>query len=113
VVKVSEVPDIKLERSVSGRGRIKKERYTVGSLPFPRGSASAIYNQHWRRVFKPSLIEWAAMSEDPFGTNVEMDEAVEGLWAEIFPSIASEVNGSQGRPAIIQIVCHIVHSDSY
>ncbi|KAF8803015.1 hypothetical protein BYT27DRAFT_7305696 [Phlegmacium glaucopus] len=95
---------VSLVRTTTGRGRVKKEKFTVTSLPFPRGSGGTAYSQRWRRVFKPSLIEWAATYEDPFGTNAEMDTVVEGLWAQIFPTLATAVvDGGEGRAAIIQV----------
>jgi hypothetical protein len=104
VVKVFKSAPVKLECSGSGHGRVKKEKYTVASLPFPGGSATTGYSQRWRRTFKPSLIEWAATLEDPFGTNAVMDAAVEALWIQIFPTLATAVNGGESRAAIIQVV---------
>lgn len=95
-----------LVRTATGGGCVKKEKFTVTSLPFPRGSGGTAYGQRWRRVFKPSLIEWAATYEDPFGTNAEMDDVVEGLWAQIFPTLATAVvDGGESRGAVIQVVC--------
>jgi hypothetical protein len=104
LVKVFEPAAVKLERSASGRSHIKKEKYTVASLPFPRGSAGNTSLQRWRRVFKPSLIEWAATFEDPFGTNAEMDTIVEALWSRLFPTLTTAVNEGEGRAVITQIV---------
>jgi hypothetical protein len=104
LVKVFEPATVKLERSVSGRSHVKKEKYTVASLPFPRGSASNTYTQRWRRIFKPSLIEWAATFEDPFGTNAEMDAVVEALWSRLYPTLTMAVSEGEGRAAITQIV---------
>ena len=105
LVKVFEPAAVKLERSASGRGHVKKEKYTVASLPFPRGSASNSYTQRWRRIFKPSLIEWAATCEDPFGTNAKMDAVVEALWCRVYPTLTMAVSvEGEGRAAITQIV---------
>ena len=102
MVKVSEPPPVKLERSASGRGRVKKEKYTVSSLPFPQGSANVHLTQRWRKVFKPSLIFWASCQEDPFGTNALLDTVIEGLWQKVFPSLASAYEES--KAAICQVV---------
>ena len=72
---------VKLERSASGRwSQVKKEKYTVSSLPFPQGSANVHFTQRWRKVFKPSLIFWASCQEDPFRTNALLDTVIEELW---------------------------------
>jgi hypothetical protein len=104
IVKVFEPPPVKLERSASGRGRVKREKYTVSSLPFPQGSANVYFTQRWRKVFKPSLIFWASCQEDPFGMNALLDTVIEELWKSIFPSVASAYE--DGKAAICQVVSH-------
>ena len=106
-VNVFEAPQVKLERSASGRrGRVKKEKYTVSSLPFPQGSANVHFAQRWRKVFKPSLIFWASCQEDPFGTNALLDTVIEELWKRIFPSVASAYEES--KAAICQVVSFVI-----
>jgi hypothetical protein len=107
-LKVFEAPPVKLERSASGRGRVKKEKYTVSSLPFPQGSSNVHFTQRWRKVFKPSLIFWASCQEDPFGTNALLDTVIEELWKRIFPSIASTYEES--KAAICQVVSTVITS---
>ena len=88
----------------SGR-RVKKEKYTLASLPFPRGAESVTYTREWRKLFKPTIIHWAATLKDPFGTNAVMGDIVKEVWSTVFPSIANEVIiGSQSRYAIIHLV---------
>lgn len=90
--------------SVSGR-RVKKEKYTLASLPFPRGAESISYSREWRKSFKPTLIHWAATLKDPFGTNAVMGDILTEVWMAVFPSIANEVVvGSPSRQAIIHLV---------
>ena len=101
MVKVSEAPAVKLEQS-GRRGRVKKEKYTVSSLPFPQGSANVQFTQRWRKVFKSSLIFWASCQEDPFGTNALLDTVIEKLWNRVFPSLAGAFDES--RAAICQVV---------
>jgi len=60
----------------------------------------------WRKSFKPTLIHWAATLEDPFGTNVVMDDTVTEVWKAVFPSIANEMD-SGSRDAIIHVVSYI------
>ena len=60
----------------------------------------------WRKSFKLTLIHWAATLEDPFGTNVVMDDTVTEVWKAVFPSIANEVD-SGSRDAIIHVVSYI------
>lgn len=83
--------------------RVKKEKYTLASLPFPRGATSMTYTRDWRKLFKPTLIHWAATLKDPFGTNSVMEDTITEVWKTVFPSIANEVTGSS-RAAIIQLV---------
>ena len=88
----------------SGR-RVKKEKYTLASLPFPRGAESMTYTREWRKSFKPTIIHWAATLKDPFGTNAVMGDIIKEVWSTVFPSIANEVvTGSQSRHAIIHLV---------
>ena len=88
----------------SGR-RVKKEKYTLASLPFPRGAESMTYTREWRKSFKPTIIHWAATLKDPFGTNAVVGDIVKEVWSTVFPSIANEVVvGSQSRHAIIHLV---------
>ncbi|KAF8797786.1 hypothetical protein BYT27DRAFT_7343964 [Phlegmacium glaucopus] len=89
MVKVFEPAPARVERSTSGRGRVKKEKYTVSSLPFPQGSANVAYLQRWRK-------------KDPFGTNTVMDTVVEDLWVQVFPSLATAFKG-EASAAIIQV----------
>jgi hypothetical protein len=105
-VKVIEAPQVKLEKSISGRGRVKKEKYTVSSLPFPQGSANVQFTQRWRKVFKSSLIFWASCQEDPFGTNALLDAVIEKLWSNVFPSLTSAYK--ENKAAISQVVSHII-----
>ncbi|KAF8876419.1 hypothetical protein BD779DRAFT_1677813 [Infundibulicybe gibba] len=101
-VKIFEPAQVKLERSSSGRGRTRREKYGVVDLPFPHGSVT-LFNQRWKKVFKPSLIAWAAQFDDPFGTNSIMENTVEGLWCQVFPTLVTSVqSGGKGRGAIIQ-----------
>lgn len=100
-MKVSEPPPVKLEQN-GRRGRVRKEKFTVSSLPFPQGSANVQFTQRWRKVFKSSLIFWASCQEDPFGTNALLDTVIEKLWNRIFPSLASSFKES--KPAICQVV---------
>ncbi|KAF8813775.1 hypothetical protein BYT27DRAFT_7206559 [Phlegmacium glaucopus] len=54
------------------------------------------------RVKKENLIQWAATYEDPFGMNAEMDNVVEGLWAQIFPTLATAVvDGGEGQRSLL------------
>ena len=102
-VNVFEAPQVKLERSTSGhQGQVKKEKYTVSSLPFPQGSANVLFTQRWRKVFKPSLIFCALCQDDPFGTNALLDMVIEELWKRIFPSVASAYEES--KATICQVV---------
>jgi hypothetical protein len=87
----------------SSRRRVKKLRYTLSSLPFPRGAAGTSYTRDWRKTFKSTLIHWAATLEDPFGTNAIMEDVVVEIWKQVFPSIANEVDGDS-RDAIIHVV---------
>jgi hypothetical protein len=82
---------------------VKKIRYNISSLPFPRGASSTSYARDWRKVFKLTLIHWAATLEDPFGTNAVMENIVAEIWKEVFPSIAKEVDGSS-CDAIMHVV---------
>ena len=82
---------------------MKKEKYTLASLPFPRGAASTTYAREWRKSFKPTIIHWAATLKDPFGTNAVMDDIITETWKTVFLSIANEVVGSS-RGAIIHLV---------
>ena len=85
--------------------RIKKEKYTLASLPFPRGAESMTYTREWRKSFKPTIIHWAATLKDPFGTNAVVGEIVKEVWSTVFPTIANEVVvGSQSHHAIIHLV---------
>jgi len=107
MVKVFEAPPVKLEQGTSGRrGRVKKEKYMVSSLPFPQGSANVQFTQRWRKVFKASLIFWASCQEDPFGTNALLDTVIERLWNKIFPSLSSAYKESEA--AICQVVSLII-----
>jgi hypothetical protein len=96
-----------MSSSASGR-RVKKEKYTLASLPFPRGAASTSYTREWRKSFKSSLIQWASTLKDPFGTNAvkNSEDIITELWKTVFPSIANEVDGGS-HAAII----HLVSSD--
>ena len=104
-VKVIEPPQVKLESTNGRRGRVKKEKYTVSSLPFPQGSANVQFTQRWRKVFKSSLIFWASCQDDPFGTNALLDTVIERIWNRVFPSLASAYNES--KAAICQVVSSI------
>ena len=104
-MKVFEAPPVKLEQS-GRRGRVKKEKFTVSSLPFPPGSANVQFTQRWRKVFKSSLIFWASCQDDPFGTNALLDTVVENLWNRVFPSLASAYD--EHRAAICQVVSSII-----
>ena len=104
-VKVTEAPPVKLEQS-GRRGRVKKEKFTVASLPFPQGSANVQFTQRWRKVFKSSLIFWASCQEDPFGTNALLDTVIEKIWNRVFPSLASAYN--ENKVAICQVVSPII-----
>jgi hypothetical protein len=88
--------------------RLKKEKYTLASLPFPRGAASSTYTREWRKCFKSTLIHWAATLKDPFGTNAVtgMEDIITEIWTATFPSIANEVAGSS-RQAIIYLVSSV------
>ena len=102
-MKISEPPAVKLEQRPSGRrSRVKKEKYTVASLPFPQGSANVQFTQRWRKAFKASLIFWASCQDDPFGTNALLDEVIERLWNRTFPSLTSAYKES--KAAILQVV---------
>jgi hypothetical protein len=106
-VKVFEPPPVKLEQGPSvRRGRVKKEKYTVSSLPFPQGSANVQFTQRWRKVFKASLIFWASCQDDPFGTNALLDTIIDRLWNRSFPSLASAYKES--KAAILQVVSFII-----
>jgi hypothetical protein len=105
-VKVVEPAPATLDPS-SGPGgrRVKKEKYTLASLPFPRGAETMSYTREWRKSFKSTLIHWAATLKDPFGTNAVMGDIVTEVWMAVFPSIANEVDvGSQSRHAITHLV---------
>lgn len=92
------------QSSSAGGRRMKKEKYTLASLPFPRGTAGMSYTREWRKTFKPSLIHWAATLNDPFGTNAVMEDITTEIWKAVFPSIANEVVGGGSRQAIIHLV---------
>lgn len=95
---------VELECSTSGR-RIKKIKYTTASLPFPRSGAAG-YLQTWRKVFKPSIIEFGGNDCDPFGTNGGIKQPAVLLWNMIYPNFTRDVDpGTPGRAALIQIVC--------
>ena len=83
-----------LDLSSASGCHIKNEKYTLALLPFPRGAASMSYTRDWRKLFKPTLIHWAATLKDPFGTNSVMGDIIAEVWKVIFPSIANEVVGS-------------------
>jgi hypothetical protein len=92
-----------VDPSVSAGGhRVKKEKYTLSSLPFPRG-ASLSYTREWRKSFKSTVIHWAATLKDPFGTNSVMEDIITEVWRAVFPSFANEVVGGS-RQAIIHLV---------
>ena len=102
IVNVFEAPQVKLERSASGQGRVKKQKYTVSSLPFPQGSANVQFTQRWHKVFKPSLIFWASCREGPFGTNALLDTVIKKLWKKNIPSVANAYEES--KATICQVV---------
>jgi hypothetical protein len=105
-VKVVEPAPVTFNLSSSAHGqRLKKEKYTLASLPFPRGAASTTYTRDWRRYFKSTVIHWAATLRDPFGTNAatDMEDVITEIWKAVFPSIADEVVGGS-RQAIIHLV---------
>ena len=102
---VKVVEPVAVETPSSGR-RVKKVRYIFSSLPFPCGAASTSYTRDWRKSFKLMLIHWATTLEDPFGTNVVMDDIVTEVWKTVFPSIANEVDGGS-CDTIIYVVSHI------
>jgi hypothetical protein len=105
------VEPVPAEASSSGR-RVRKVKFTFSSLPFPRGPANMAYTREWRKLFKPTLIHWAATLEDPFGTNSLMEGVIAEVWKTVFPSIANEVDGSN-REAIVHVVwSHILKSSS-
>ena len=101
-VKIVEPAPIALDPSSSSR-RVKKEKYTLASLPFPRGAASMSYTRDWRKYFKPTLIHWAATLKDPFGTNAVMGKIITEVWKHVFPTIENEVIG-RSREVIIHLV---------
>ena len=103
-VKIVEPVALDLPSGPTGR-RPKKEKYTIASLPFPRGAAGVSYTREWRKSFKSTLIHWAATLKDPFGTNAvtDMEDVVTEIWKAVFPSIENEVVGSS-RQAIIYLV---------
>ncbi|KAF8811059.1 hypothetical protein BYT27DRAFT_7253190 [Phlegmacium glaucopus] len=99
-VKIVEPEPVEASRRVPVR--TKKEKYTVSSLPFPRGSAARPFVKKWRKTFKPTLIQWASTMQDPFGTNLVMDTVVEEIWMHTFPDISMDVT-SDSRAAIIDV----------
>ena len=103
-VKIVDVVPLHQSSSASGH-RVKKERYTLASLPFPRGAASTSYTREWRKSFKSTLIHWAATLQDPFGTNSVMGDVITDIWKAAFPSIANEVDGASH-----QVINHLVSS---
>jgi hypothetical protein len=109
-VKVVEPAPVAFDPSSGSGRRPKKEKYTLSSLPFPRGATSTTYAREWRKLFKSTLIHWAATLKDPFGTNAVtgMEDIITEIWKAVFPSIANEVDGSS-RQAII----HLVSSETY
>lgn len=100
-VKIVEPPALDPSSSAINH-REKKEKYTLASLPFPRGAASA-YTRNWRKAFKSTLIHWAATFRDPFGTNAVLENIIPEIWKAVFPTIANEVVGSS-RQVIIHLV---------
>ena len=97
---VEPAPDLS---SNSSGHRVKKEKYTLASLPFPRGLASTSYTREWRKSFKSTLIHWAATLKDPFGTNAIMEDVIAEIWKAVFPSVANEVvSGSH------DVIIHLV-----
>ena len=86
---------------------MKKEKYTLASLPFPRGAASTSYAREWRKSFKSTLIHWAATLEDPFGANAVMEDVITEVWKAVFPSIENEVVGDSRK-----VIVHLVSSFS-
>ncbi|KAF8878629.1 hypothetical protein BD779DRAFT_1676785 [Infundibulicybe gibba] len=77
----------------------KKVKYTVSSLPFSGGTEGAAHFKKYCKTFKPTLIAWASMLDDPFGTNSLLEPTVRELWALIFPKFnyldPMMVDGSQ------------------
>ena len=110
-VKIVEPAPVAFDSSSGAGGRRqKREKFTLTSLPFPRGAASTNYARNWRKLFKSTLIHWAATLQDPFGTNAVngLEDKISEIWKTVFPSIANEVDGSS-RQAII----YLVSSETY
>lgn len=101
-VKIVEPAALDLSSSTSGHC-VKKEKYTLVSLPFPHGAASTSYRCEWQKSVKSTLIHWAATLDDPFGANAVIEDIIIEVWKAIFPSIANEVVGSRHQ-AIIHLV---------
>ncbi|KAF8870452.1 hypothetical protein BD779DRAFT_1478893 [Infundibulicybe gibba] len=81
------------------RGRTKKVKYMVSSLPFPGGAEGSAYFKKYRKIFKPTLIAWASTLDDPFGANSLIEPTIRELWALIFPKINYlDPNDKKWRP---------------
>jgi len=97
------VPPINEPTNVGRRS--KKVKYNTNSLPFPPSRAMA-HSQMWRRIYKPSIIEFAASHFDPFGTNSLLETPALTLWNHIYGESSEEAiaPGTAGRAAVIQVV---------
>lgn len=83
--------------------RGKKVKYTNSHLPFPTARI-APYTQKWRKAFKPSIINWAATHDDPFGTNAIMDDPIKKVWSEVFPDLKDCMTRDEDRAAVVGVV---------
>jgi hypothetical protein len=57
-----------------GVTRYKQPKVTVEMLPFPY--PRALHTSKWQKVFRPTLLSWAASWPDPYSTNTLLDEEV-------------------------------------
>ncbi|KAH9022142.1 hypothetical protein EDB84DRAFT_1441288 [Lactarius hengduanensis] len=64
---------------------VRRPRPTLMDLPLPQ---TGRYHQNWRKKFVPLLISWAGSQEDPFGTNGQIDGAIESIWERVYPDLA-------------------------
>jgi hypothetical protein len=89
--------------------RVRKIRYTTADLPFS-GPPNNQNMQIWHNKFITSLLTWASMQADPFGTNAMITSPVINFWSSAFPdSLLDE----QGLEIVLGVVCTSIRQDIY